>query len=326
MSSSFEEPTDGRNDDYWYNYGHDALGITAETYAIDDREPGAHGLRRRRLVLDDFEWDELTLHGKITVSEGLPEHVFGSDTDPGTLGRLFIRGDCIATHNRFVATEIGQFDGSGEFGFELTLSRDLVADSVELEPILVRESEQSTGDLRYGQTPGLRLADGESFEVATAGDEESETFLPIETRPFEEVDRENQVFYLDHSVASEPKLYVNSDIELLVRALKTRAPHGSKRWTKETLQRLIAQPAWVELVLWAASDVTDGECQYQWQETVVALLAESRGRAPSGVAERLEAQIDDSDRVDTLVEEANESVQRMLETDRPLERLLKEVL
>lgn len=326
MSSSSGGPSDGQNDDYWYNYGHDALGMTADAYAIDDREPGAHGIRQARLVLDDFDWDELTLHGCIIVRDGLVDHVFASDADPSSVGRLFIRGDCIATHNRFVATEIDQFDGTGEFGFELTLSRDFVANSVELEPILVRDAEPSSEDLRYGQTPGLRLADGESFEIATAGEEKSETFLPIETRSFEEDGREDQVFYLDHTVASEPRLYVNSDIDLLVRALKTRAPYGSKRWTKETLQRMIAQPAWVELVLWTASDITDGECQYRWQETVVALLSESCGKDSSIVAERVEAQVNDPERVDTLVEEANESVQQMLEMDRPLERLLNEVM
>ena len=327
MSTTYHVPGEDRNDDFWYNFGYDGLQLEIDSYALDDHDSGSHGLKDSRLVVDDVEWETLTLSGSVSVVDGLPGYVFEDGTEPSTAGRLFVRADCKATHERFVADEILDFDGAGHFGFEAELEREAIADSVELEPVLVRDSSPTTENRVYGQTPGLKLADGPSFEIQPEGDEDADaSFLAIETKSFEEEGRDGQLFYVDHSVASEPTLYINSDVDLLVPTLQSKAPYGPKRWTKESVERLIGQPAWVELVLWTASDITDGECAYEWQEDVIAKLAEVRGESTKAVSSRLEAQIRDGDRVDTLVEEANESVQMMLEIDDPLENLFEEVL
>jgi hypothetical protein len=326
VSSAFAAATEERNDDYWYNFGHGALELTIEEYAVDDQEPGSYGLREDLLVLEDFEWEQLTLSGRIDVPDGLSDHVFEPGADPGVAGRLFVRADCIRTHNRFPATVVDSFAGDDEYEVQIPLQRANVAKSIRLEPVLIRGSRPSQMDYSYGQTPGMRLADGRPFEVDSSGDEEGETFLPIEAVSFEEEDHGDELFYLDHSVASEPVLYIDSDVKLLETALKSGARHGVKRWTKETLQKLIVQPVWVELILWTASDVADGKCQYGWQEDVLSALASVEDESPGEIAVRMEAQVADGDRVDTLAEQANKSARAILSASGPLEKLLDEVL
>lgn len=326
VSSIFAAATEDRNDDYWYNFGHGALELTVQEYAVDDQRPGSHGLYENLLLLDDFDWKEIRLTGRIRVPDGLSEYVFESGAEPDTAGELLIRADCIRTHNRFVATVVDPFDGDGEYEFEIPLERDSVAESIRLEPVLVRGSLPAGEDYKYGQTPGMRLADGQTFDVDFSGDEEGDTFLPIEAVPFGEEDHDHDLFYLDHSVASDPVLYIDSDVELFEAALSSGAPSGVKRWTKETLQRLIVQPVWVELILWTASDVADGECEYGWQNDVLSALAEVEDESPGAIAERLEAQVADGNRVEALAEQANESARKMLSTSEGLEKLLQTVL
>lgn len=326
MSSSFSPGHKERNNEYWYQYGHDALEMVVEEYAVDDQSPGAHGLLGNQLALDDFEWGVIRLRGQITVPGGLSDHVFESDADPETAGRLFIRADCIRTHNRFAATVIDAFDGDGEYEFEIPIERDRVAESVRFEPVLIRGSHPSQVDYSYGQTPGMRLADGEPFILDSTGGDEGETFLPVEAVSFEEEDRDDHLFYLDHSVASEPVLYIDSDVELLETALKNRARHGVKRWTKETLERLIVQPVWVELILWTASDLKNGKCQYGWQKQVISSIATVEEEPPEDTAGRLEAQVADVSRVASLAEDANENARAILAPSGPVENLLDEVL
>ena len=325
MSTKFREPGDDRNDDYWYNFGYGALDLSVEQYRLDDHDPGTHGLEESELRLDDVAWDTLTLEGTVTIPDGLVDYVFEDGVDPARAGTIIVRGDCNATHNRFVADEIDDFTAADRATFRAEIDRTMVADSIELEPVLVRIAPETTGDFRYGQTPGLKLADGPTFEVDPEGDEDDGSFLPVETKEFED-EREDHIFYLDHSVASDPKLYINSNVNLLVPAYQSRAPYGAKRWMRETLERLVGQPVWVELVLWTATDITDGECQYEWQEEVIEILADVEDQAPEEVAERLETQIAEPDRVDTLVESTNEAVQELLEIDDALESLLEEVL
>lgn len=320
---TFQEPGDDRNDDFWYNYGYGAIDLTVDSYALDGHE-GTHGLEESELIVDDVAWDVLTVRGTLTIPDGLTEYVFEDGVDPVDVGQLLVRADCIPTHTRFVADTIDEFPSPGEASFEAEINSDQVAGTIEIEPVLVRTTGATTDDYRYGQTPGLKLADGDTFEIDSEGDDRG-AFLPVETKSFDE-EREGRIYYLDRSVASDPRLFINSEVDLLVSALKSRAPYGAKRWIREALERLIGHPVWVELVLWTAADITDGECLYEWQENVVEKLAEVRDESAGEVAERLESMIQEADRVDTLVETTTGDAQDILEIDTPLENLLEEVL
>lgn len=332
MTENFRVPDESRNDVVWYNYGYDALDVSIESYSLNGGDYGTHGVGDEHLEVDDVEWSTVTLRGQVTVPDGLVDYIFEDSANTEEDGSLLVTGDCIATHDRFVAHEFTGEIEPGSCSFETTLKRSDVADEVKMSPILVREGDEddTSEEYRYAQTPGLKLADGPTYtvEVDSREVEEDGAFLPIESKAFEESPPEDHVFYLDHSRADEPTLYVNSEVDLLVSALKSKAPHGPKRWTKEVLQKLIGQPVWVELVLWTAADVTDGEPAHDWQREVLTVLSEVmyEDEGIEEVATDLEDRVSDPTRLPLLLEEVNEAVQENLSPKNDVERLLDEVM
>lgn len=331
VENAFEQPDSGHNDEYWYNYGYDALKLTVDEYAYDETDFGSYGVGDGEVRADETDWDELHLQGSIEVPDQLLEYVLEDGATPGEATRLLVCADCIQTHNRFVAAEPTDVE-TGPIEFEATFQRDRLAGTVQLSPVLVRSEaprDDDDEDFRYGQTPGLRLADGPRVDLhVDSPDDESGSFLEIVSKRFEDPIPEDNVFDLEHSPADDPTFYVNSRINLLVPALKNRAPHGSKRWTREVLERLVGHPVWIELVLWTAADIQSGECQHGWQRDVVKVLTEHMydHDDPDETARDLEERISDPERVPMLVEEINESLQVYFDPRSDLENLFEEVL
>jgi hypothetical protein len=318
LDASEMDPDDG----YWYKFAGGVLDTVVESYRVDGGDPAGLGLEDDRLSLDAVEWDTLRIDGRIEVPDGLGEYVLEDGATLSEATELLVLTDCIDTHSRSAATTVDD-PTSGEESFRFELSSEGVAGSIEVTPVLVRDEPGDSDGYVYGTVPGLKLADGDVFTIDLEG-ADSGGFLEVVPREFPD-EKEDRLFRLDRSVASEPKLEVNSDYGLLEQVLRSGAPHGPKRWTKETLERLVSQPVWLELVLWTASDITDGECQYGWQEEVVAVLAAERDEPPEEFAEFLEDRVADAERVDTIPERGNEVVQDFLGHRRPIEKLLKEV-
>jgi hypothetical protein len=330
VTADFEIPAPGRNDDFWYNFGFGALELTVEEYAIDGGKSGTQGLSDGNLHIGNLDWNTVTVSGTITVPDGLCEYVFEDGSAPGQVGSLVVRTQCLETHSRAIANEVPDAPTAGSHPFTVELEREQVAGRVTLDPILIRDPEPgfepSEESYRYGQTPGLKLADGNTFEVsADEADSTGGSFLPIELRSFGD-ERSDEIFELDQSTPDEPALYINSDVKLIDRSMQSKAPHGPKRWTKETLKNLIAEPVWTELILWTASDVSDGEPQHPWQESVLEILAETVYDADAeGVALDLEERIDDTVRIPHLLEEVRKAAQQIVAARSDLESLLEEI-
>lgn len=332
MSTDFRAPDDTRNNDYWYNFGYDALTLDVEEYAFGDHEPGHHGIGDHQLHVGTIDWDTLTITGTVEVPNGLVEYVFEDGVDPNDAGEILIVGDCKQTHNRFVGDQIRDSIESGTHQFEVTFDRSEFAGEASLTPVLVRRNDpdvDTTTNHQYGQTEGLRLADGPSYKIVFDSEEEGPgSFLEIKTKEFDENPSEDQIFHLDHSVASEPTLWINSRVDLLPAAMQNRAPYGRKRWMREVLERMIGQPVWVELVLWTAADISDGECSYSWQEDVLEILSTNMydDASPDEIAEDLEDRAGSPEQLPHLIEETNLGMQEFLDPKDDLENLLEEVM
>ncbi|EJN57809.1 hypothetical protein [Halogranum rubrum] len=328
MSSDFEVPDPGRNDDFWYNFGFDALDLQIESYSVDGSASGTQGLTDSRLEVGSIDWDTLSLSGSITVPEGLEEHIFEDEVDAGEVGSLIVRYQCMQTHHRDIIYEVDVPPTAGTHPVTVDLERESVAGAVTLEPLLVRDHDpelEVTKSYQYGQIPGLKLADGNTFEIVTDDESDDGGFLSIQLTSFGE-ERGEEYFQLDHGTPDEPTLYINSDVERIARAFQSRAPHGPKRWTKETLKNLIAVPVWTELILWTASDLSDGETQHPWQDSVLEILSEStyKGDDTTEIAEDLEERVADPSRLAYLVEEIRQASQDIVAARRDLENLLEE--
>lgn len=341
MSSSdtqrFEPPV-GRSDSYWYDYGYDALELDVDSYRYDDGDFGEHGLSSHSLVPLVDQWDYLTLNAEVHVPEGLFEYVLQDEADPDRETALVVRADCRRTHWRDVVARVDDGIAAGTIPVEIDLKHEQLLGTVELTPVLVRTAPDGSTDVPEnesydpGRMPGLRLADGRSFAVLVDRDpDEVGSFLEVYSRRFEDPQPEDNVFHLDHSSAEDPTYFVNQRVDLLVPLLKSQTPHGSKRWAREVLERLVTHPVWLEVVLWTAADIDEGNTRHEWQEIVVEILVEEFDDLDQfddveATKRQLEERISDPERIPDLVHELNRALQQYFDSRSDIENLLEEVM
>lgn len=316
------------NDDYWYRFGYGALDLLIESYAFDDDEFGDHGLENETLFVDDVLWDELVVRGAVEIDVDLFDFVLEDDERAESATTVIVRGNCISTHTRLPVAEVHS-PKPGRNEIEFRIRQDDFANVLELKPVLIRSTKGSSRDHRFGQTPGLRLADGPSFNVVLDEKwDEKDGFLEVKTKEFDGHPPEENLYYLDHSVPSQPVLLVNSGVNLLPAILESKAPHGRKRWTKEVISNTIGHGTWFELIMWTIADIEDGECRHEWQRHVIDFVKKDLydGESTEEVIRDLEEKIGDPNRIPLLINDVSEVVQTSLEPSDDVEKLLEEVL
>lgn len=313
--------------DYPYTHYSNGLRVKLNKYSIDGTDAGKAPNDRLVELTGWTEWSDVSVSGTVTVEPGVVGEVFPADERDDPPARLLLTRDCKYTHDRGLVAELSDDDGGvtpGEpYEWELTLERKDVFAQVVLIPVLVRASDDGGPPGQYAWVPDQEVADGQPATIVT---DDIEVWLDgnmaVELKPFSKsgLPKEN-LFSLDDTLAEEPKLWINSEQQVVSTLLTSRVPAGEKADLRDGLASQLAHPVWVQLVLWTASELDDdGNWHYDWQEAILENVVvpmwdldgveEAAARLRSYVSEAP----DDDGTLRELTADLNDHLQRQLES------------
>ena len=161
------------------------------------------------------------------------------------------------------------------FIFPLSLAREQLAGSVELDACLVRTASAQQGSRGVASLAGMRLAGARTFTLII--DE-------LEPRAGNDLDIQYRSFAADPAIAGhlegalyrleletdEPILYLNVDHEQVRPVLDSKGTRGPRARLRELLFERIEVGVWTQLVLRASARlVEDGELAYTWEGAIL---------------------------------------------------------
>jgi hypothetical protein len=255
----------------FYEEAFGELDLTLTEYQFDNSGPGDFDSVRRHSLREHSEsgWTEVTLSGEVTLPEGIDD-LFPPDERSDPPGELLVAIDCLDTHYRYGETIKTSKIKATSYSFEETLSRDHAYGDVKLRPILVRTSE--CDEYGYAQYPYMRVADGPEVTVSFDDVEtEGSSLMDVRFESFEKTEAvpDHNLYHLDRTDASNPRVWVNEDYELITRVLDHDAHTGWAANMQSALAPWIANNVVSELVLWAILCADGDEFNADWQEPLL---------------------------------------------------------
>ncbi|QGN05852.1 hypothetical protein Hrd1104_00130 [Halorhabdus sp. CBA1104] len=303
------------------------IDLELTEYEFDNSGLGEFDSPRRPSLKQytDSGWTEITLSGEITLPASTLE-LFPNDERADPPGELLLAIDCLDTHYRFGTTIEDSDIEATTYTFEETLSRDYAYGDVELRPILVRT--EPCDEEKYAQYPYMRIADGPEAIVSFDDVEtEGSNLMDVRFESFEkrEVVPDHNLYYLDRTDVSSPRVWVNEDYELITRVLDHDAHTGWAADMQSGLAPWIANNVVSELVLWAILCAEDGEFDADWQEPLLEKYGPDIYEAMDAEEpEELHEQLaEGGDEAHYLVNVVNKVVQDQVRVTPPLEEFIE---
>lgn len=230
------------------------------------------------LSLVGMDWDEVTIRASVTLTDWAYDLVFPDEAPDGnSKGRLGVIYWCRQTILR-ESSDTVSVGSPVEREFDVTISREDVAQSVKIQPALVYEGSDtasSVGD--YATFPGHRMAEGEVWTLKTDHPRSTRNLLHPETKKFSEDDElpsEDHITFVEFD-RDPPVIYLNEDNERVIRALDSDSNRGWDAAVREVAYDAIEAELWPQLVLEAASDITEDEGpETPWKQGVLEKFRE----------------------------------------------------
>lgn len=261
-----------------YKYREDGLEFTLESCVLsgETRADLVRGDGRAVELHEVGDWETAELRGHIGLGEGVVEDVVPEPEREAVPARLYVAVRCRASVYRDSIPVARSPTEPGNHDVTLEVDREELRGRVDLVPFLTRVEESEGTHPRYGTTPGLRLASGQSWTAqvdapSTPGDQ----MIDGEERSFEEDDSlppTEHLYYVDFSQAEQPKLFLNSDHGRVMGVLRSEGSTGVQARMRDVILDEITYGVWAQLIFNTASDVSEGdeyEPRHEWQETIL---------------------------------------------------------
>lgn len=275
-----------------FRYQKDGIGFTIDAYSLDGRKPRDLELRPGERTIDvapgsrgesvdtnpDIDhWDELTLYGRLEISEGLVERVFPPEERDAPPAKLYVAVRCHETIYRARVAERSAPVEPGVYDVSIDIKWEDVRGVVELRPYFVRTT-RSDAEGKYATDKNVRVASGDRYEVVVdywdadepaAIDGEETSFSRADHLPDGDV-----LYHLDFRDESRPKLWINADNPRITDVLQTGGSVGAEPRLRDVVLDQISQGVWTQLILQTAAGIDeDGEVEYDWQRNVLETFA-----------------------------------------------------
>lgn len=261
-------------DTYPYRHDGEAIGVEIEGCQIDGDDFDVDANAEQILLVDELgedDWDVVTLEMAVTVEDDTLKHVFPDPNDHD--GVVVIAGYCHPTHGRWVDLIASVDFDAGTHRKEIELERESLRETVQLTPLLLRNTHRSADD-KYARESGRQLAEGRRLDIYLdrprlnlSGD------LPVVAAKFSEPGNPGEPgleWYVDVRDAEEPKLWLNRDYPLVVNAInEIERPTKQGIVGRIALNHLAVSMLTQFTIKAAAHAVTQSEIQYEWQRTLL---------------------------------------------------------
>lgn len=297
------------------------------TYEFDNANPGdfdggdrVHSL----LQYSDKGWKKVTLEGSIELPAGTKK-LFPQEERSDPPGKVTVAIDCPDTHYRYGETVQTSEIEEGTYKFEETIERKYAYGEVKLRPVLVRtEKNDDIADPTYAKYAYMRIADGSTNTILFDDVEtEGSSLMDVRFESFEKNDAipDDNLYHLDRSDYSSPRVRVNEDYELITRVLDHDHHTGWAADFQGALAPWIAKDVVVELVLWALASAGEEEFDADWQRALVdeyapRLYEYTDAEEPEELSEKLLQGGDDAHYIMNAVEKV---VQDQVRITKPIE-------
>lgn len=266
-----------------YAYRGDGLEFELTSYSINRGKPRDLDLKAGQThipIPPDSEyddWETIELFGSIEVPESTVEAVFPSHERAEPPAKLYATVQCHQTIYRDKVSTEKSFTGPGSYEIVIELDRSDFRGEVELRPYLVR-SEDGDHESVHASDANVRVASGQIFTaVFDSVDDEESAQIDGEEISFSQTPHlpdGDELYYLDFRNEARPKLWINADYPRITDVLQTDGSVGAEPRMRDVILDQISYAVWTQLLVRAGSAVdTDGEVEYQWQQTVIESFA-----------------------------------------------------
>lgn len=313
-------------------YQENGLDFTVTDCSLDDDRDVdiEHGIISLTTLT---EWDTATVSGTIEVDSDVLEYVFPDDEQSSPPGTLFVAIRCQQTilRDREIVKE--QPVTADTYPFEITLDRDLIRGGVKIQPYLVRADGRDNIEGRYASDAGARLASSDEWVLEIDESDLPEGLMRPIVENFSEVNElpdSDHLHYLDMTEAERPTLYLNGDHSAIVNVMESRGTTGPDARMRDTIYDLIESSVWPQLIIRTATDINDeGNTRYDWQDDVLDIFHDKLYDEDVDITEaalNLREDVNDHDRLVTLMQQIDDAVQQKTEPPEQLLNLLEEGL
>jgi len=317
-----------RLDAYPYRYAREPLDFEYVSYTLDG---GSSQTPDDTLTLDLIEedegsWDVATLTVRGTVTDEILNRVIPSGTSDDVA--LVVEGYCPTNHYRFLSVVKGRPVSAGVHEGPVELEYEKLRGQVQLTMFLVRmdplggQPAGHTG-VPFAEQVGKKLANsphGRVYVDEPLGGKSSN--LPTIPKSFDDpmipANSEN-MWYLDLTDETSPRLYINSDHGYLESLFEDKGQHGRGR-IRQLVIDLFGTQIMTQFVLEAAElYVVHGETKYPWQEKMLTEVCGDlfASKSPDEVEEMLQP-----GELSELLNQVATIVQRRRAPHESLERVL----
>jgi hypothetical protein len=315
-----------------FEYDATGLAFEVESYVADGGSRTELNLQAGQTWFDpDEEWSRLTLRGRLDLPDELVESVVPEPERSAPPARLYVAVRCRETIYR---DRVGVEDAPvepGTYQFEADLERRDLRGVVTFHPYLARTSAAESEVDGFATAANARLAGGTAHTLVVDPEPEEPSTIDGEEVPFSERDNlpdDDRLYFLDLRNEARPKLWINADHPRITDVLQSRGSVGAEPRMRDVILDQIGYGVWTQLLAHVATNVDEeGTTEYEWQETVVKILAQDMYDTddPTEAAVELRREVDRGD-LASVVSRLDAELQAFLEPQTQLVNLMEEGL
>ncbi|AXR79628.1 hypothetical protein [Natrarchaeobaculum sulfurireducens] len=329
-----------------FSYRDKGVDFELDSYTVDDGNQTALELNPAQTEIDlasavsssdssdDPDWNTITLHGKLGLSEETVQAVFPQDERAQPPAKLYVTIRCHETiyRDRVVISEAPTTPG--EYDVTIEVPKSTVRGTFELRPYLVRtESHSGEGLSDYADQKNFRVASGTLYYVVVdRTDGEERAAIDGERVRFSQnahLPDGNKLYYLDFRNESRPKLWINSDHPRIAEVLQSRGSVGAEARMRDVILDQVSYGVWIQLLVRAGSAVdVEGDVEYEWQEMVLQTFARNLYDTSdvSEATHRLRDNLSDSQTLPHVIQRIDSELQEYINPREQLIHLMEEGL
>lgn len=265
-----------------YAYAGDGLKFELAGYSIDGTSPREFDIAAGQSYVNPFEddeWERILLFARLLLPVDVIEQVFPDDERETPPAKLYLAVRCRETilREQVSVAESPAADKWIEVSF--TLSKSDLRGEVDIVPYLVRTTDRSDGvSGRFATEANARVAGGQRYTlVVDDPDDDGSPAIDGEEMSFSEAEHlpdGGELYYLDFRNEARPKLWINADYPRVAGVLQSRGSVGAEPRMRDVVLDQVQYAVWTQLTVRAGCAVEeDGTTPYEWQETVVKMIA-----------------------------------------------------
>lgn len=270
-----------------------------------------------------MDWSTISISMEVTFPEWAHDLVAPRDEWSGRLGVVYwCRQTIIRDSSEWVPV-----DEPGTYTLSLEIEREDSHQSVGIQPALVRADSSGT-DESYATLAGHRVAEGEPWTLRTDLPRSLSNLLQPETKSFsddEALPGNDHLIFVDFD-RDPPSLYLNADHDRIIAALDSDSHQGWDAAVRDVAYDTIEAEFWPQVILEAASDISDGEGpETPWKQGVLDKFREKiygEGTSYEEAVDLFAADVSSPDRLPRLMQDIDDAIQTRNDNPSHLNTLL----